>query len=577
MFDARHKKAIHYLRILLVASCFSLSACHLVVLDFSRETSVNRGDIAGQATRAEQPDVPAAFSVVNGHGMRVLQTSNIDGFFRIRDIGTGDWVLAVGEDQDGDGVFENTGFSYASLSLNVHNDGYTLQEAGPDRVGVLLGDISLTPTRSVAGDMIVTWRGVTGPPSDHGLVGRIFAYAEISISSEEGSESAIFTMPADGQAGVQADGAFEVKGVGHGSYRVVAALYSSIPGSHKLGELIHMSAAESIEEEGAVNMATPFEVVLSDPLTPLGTRPIAIRFQPGPADRVYFIFVPPGETTPSCAEEPWDAVAGDPVFEAFPYAIPSASIEGGATVQVDAPVGVWDILACEEVTGFADQPHLFSQVVPPTSNNATELYLTSPLFFEAKRPCLGIESAAGPSFNSADSLLDSLTASEETSPVDGEAVEIVDCDQDGLRALPTLPAVGAVPEADLALWQACVETCSKFYGAALARVQCGVAGQDEKYDCDDDGDGQPDVTEPVACYGLGKGGDRDGDGLCRVFDPFPGCASNDPDLCQSGQTDMTPQVPALFLGDTITSDAGTSDAGVESDAGPNADQNDGGA
>ena len=47
---------------------------------------------------------------------------------------------------------------------------------------------------------------------------------------------------------------------------------------------------------------------------------------------------------------------------------------------------------------------------------------------------------------------------------------------------------------------------------------------------DADGDGVADVDE-VGCVGVNVGTDADGDCLCDVVDPFPGCSSNDPADC----------------------------------------------
>ena len=80
------------------------------------------------------------------------------------------------------------------------------------------------------------------------------------------------------------------------------------------------------------------------------------------------------------------------------------------------------------------------------------------------------------------------------------------------------------------MWNECTEQCrtgQNFDISNVARARCTVDGT--TYDCEDDGDGQPDVTEPT-CYGVGLGADPDGDRICTPVDPYPFCAFND-DRC----------------------------------------------
>ncbi|HEY4222203.1 MAG TPA: carboxypeptidase-like regulatory domain-containing protein, partial [Myxococcota bacterium] len=97
-----------------------------------------------------------------------------------------------------------------------------------------------------------------------------------------------------------------------------------------------------------------------------------------------------------------------------------------------------------------------------------------------------------------------------------------DCDHDGLQGLP-FPDDGDAAVA--AQYHACAAECADKLGPALVGATCTVDGK--KFDCDDDGDGQPDVTEGAACLGPGLGTDLDGDDLCEPnADPFPNCLSN---------------------------------------------------
>jgi hypothetical protein len=88
-----------------------------------------------------------------------------------------------------------------------------------------------------------------------------------------------------------------------------------------------------------------------------------------------------------------------------------------------------------------------------------------------------------------------------------------DRDGDGANALPD-------PAIDEAAWSACVTSCASSFGTDGAPARCG------ELDCDDDEDGQPDVTEPYACVSMCGGTDLDGDGACAA-DAFPQCAADD--------------------------------------------------
>jgi hypothetical protein len=139
-----------------------------------------------------------------------------------------------------------------------------------------------------------------------------------------------------------------------------------------------------------------------------------------------------------------------------------------------------------------------------------------------------------------------------------------DCDADGQ---PGLPLDGDGP--DLDIWTACAPACATGFGGAGANPTCETA--EGVFDCDDDGDGQPDVTEPFLCTTRCAGHDTDGDNVCQYLDPFPQCASNDPadPACTTdqGPSFVQPPVRPEYGGPPVdVPDAGPGDAGV--DAGP---------
>jgi hypothetical protein len=146
-----------------------------------------------------------------------------------------------------------------------------------------------------------------------------------------------------------------------------------------------------------------------------------------------------------------------------------------------------------------------------------------------------------------------------------------DCDRDGAREIPPGNRVTQ------AILQRCADECAAAFGSANGDATCEVSGI--TYDCDDDGDGQPDMTEPFACRTLNAGGDWDHDGLCAIDDPFDDCASNNPadPACGAGTYGQDPPpigpeydgedyVEGGFDGGPTPTDAGPGDAG-DQDAG----------
>ena len=99
-----------------------------------------------------------------------------------------------------------------------------------------------------------------------------------------------------------------------------------------------------------------------------------------------------------------------------------------------------------------------------------------------------------------------------------------DCDDDGAIALPRPTSPGASEVLGICL-EACEQSPESF---------CEVG--EIFYDCEDDGDGQSDVSETPECTQVFAGADRDGDGICDARDLFTNCVENDPaaEACQAG-------------------------------------------
>jgi hypothetical protein len=136
-----------------------------------------------------------------------------------------------------------------------------------------------------------------------------------------------------------------------------------------------------------------------------------------------------------------------------------------------------------------------------------------------------------------------------TTPVEWGQVElvggdpcggVVDRDGDGLAALPD-------PATSFDAWVTCASQCAVAFGDDKSTLACDVDGV--TFDCDDDGDGQPDVTEPFECVSLCGGTDFDGDAVCSVADPYPDCAENDAASCAPDAG--TPGAPASRYGGAI--------------------------
>jgi hypothetical protein len=199
---------------------------------------------------------------------------------------------------------------------------------------------------------------------------------------------------------------------------------------------------------------------------------VQIELSPPLDERVKVVLTPPGQP-------PADGALDD-------FTGPS-TYEGGAAISFPAAVGVWDVHLRSE-SGL--RAVLGAQVAPEPG----ELLVTWGMArLSNVDPCAG---AAG----------------------------VVDCDHDELQALPALDDVDDT--GDLAVWTECADACGEAWGTSATAQSCTVGG--ETYDCDDDGDGQPDVTEPYACIGVAGGRDSDGDGECDLADDFPQCRENDP-------------------------------------------------
>ena len=466
----------------LVAACF---------FEFPRAEGHVPGELSGRAIRASL-DEAAAFSRVDLLGSARTIRARTGGDFALKGLDAGMAAIRVSDDADGDGWPERGGLAAAILPMH------------PDlTVGfVLLGDVDLTGTMEVGGRVLIDngAGGFSPPPPGTSVI----VYATRGQCFDLGATNPIATASADcdptdiaaladrleggaeAQTAADAEGDFSFLGVVEGRVELSAILYDLA--GNALGGA--RTALGPVLVEGRAGETVTVPDLHLPPLGVLTTRTVQLRITPAPADDTFAFLVPQGRSV-DCA----DADTAPGRVDLPPL--------GSGDLQAQVPVGAWDLQVCGEdrsgaATGLVALPPALDEPVPP-------LWTVLTFFYD---PCEGRDG-------------------------------IRDCDQDEQQAIPPLDT------ASTPIWQACSPQCwdGSTLGEALGAATCEaeVAGATETFDCDDDGDGQPDVTEPNTCLGLGRGTDLDGDGACTGADAFPQCAANNPAACQAGTNDVTPR------------------------------------
>jgi len=287
--------------------------------------------------------------------------------------------------------------------------------------------------------------------------------------------------------------------------------FAALPGARAQVLAFEPARPEAVSPSREVTLSPNETVPTGEPLVlpamPSDRRPVTLDLVPPPAagEDVFVEIVPPG--TPATDYDFSTAPPGDP--RVLPFTLPFV---------LDLPGGLWDIRL-------------------KTSSNKKGAALRRVI-----KPGRGVLD------------LGNLNLVDQFCP-DG------DCDGDGIVGLPPYAEAPDV-------WAACHAAnaeCALASGIRTEDKSCTVDGT--QYDCEDDGDGQADLTEPT-CYGVGLGTDRDGDLLCDGEDPYPYCRAND-ETCVPEDVenlDPQPQLPDLPTDAGIV-DAGPEDAGVV-DAGP---------
>jgi hypothetical protein len=504
----------------------SLAGCSFAY-NFDRAETEVAGQVTGRALR-EDDDQPASYARVRVQGYGIDKSAGLDGAFSVSSLTSGNWVLDLISDEDGNGWPERLTSVKVRVTtwapaLSVPVGGTALDvpfvDGVPEPIWVALGDVALSGSVALKGTLVVDrGGGDLVSPAEAGYVGRVFVVRDACFLSESTGPAVVgdepcptddegvderLTLGAEALSGVDSRGFFGFQGVRPGTFTVVAALYQQGTLFAPLGSLVALS--EPIPFTGVPgDVLSPGTdvppIVLPDPLgIPLDElAPIEINISPSHdvnlarvfPQRTFVIFTPSDAPRPPCTV---GVAAG--LVSGFKNirSIEARTLptDRGFIASLDAPLGSYDVQVCTDI-----------------GEGSVEDVVILPARGDGRVPRFG-------------------PARVRYTPLCGEDVR--DCDDDGLTGLPPVDPFADDYDATVALWRSCAETCATLTTPDVTAATCTVDGVE--YDCEDDGDQQADVTENPACYGPGLGGDRDGDGLCDGQDPFPLCASNDPVLC----------------------------------------------
>ncbi|MCC7071579.1 MAG: hypothetical protein IT383_09660 [Deltaproteobacteria bacterium] len=429
---------------------------------------------------------PGAYTKIVVLSTTRVHRAGASGAFTIGGIPTGRVTLRLEDDADGDGWPEYGG--YAAATMPQSTDG---------SVGfVLLGDIPMAGAMTVRGTVLVDG----APAAAAGLVSRVYAMrgqcfpsgagqfpgqADCDPSDPTELEHRVETS-VEAEASVDANGAYQLTGVLSGGVELAFFLYA--PAGDALG--IVVDAVGPIATSGAAGQVIEVGTIDFPAVRPtLDARDVDLAITPPvPGGGVY---LSRHGTLATCT----NTAGGTPV---------SVALTEAAVHRVQVPVGAWNVTVCGSGIG----------------GSAGTFLALPPLDFQERVPVWQVK----------------VTESADRDPCINDQGDI-DCDDDTLAAIPLLA------DATRTIWVGCAAQCVADASGIVAASQasCEVAG--EVFDCDDDGDGQPDVTEPNACLGPLRGTDLDGDFLCSPSDAFPHCTANEPVACVAGTNDVTPGNP----------------------------------
>lgn len=474
--------------------------------------------------RALREGQGAPFAKVSPEGSGRLFTATSSGDFVVRGLGPGGWVLRLTDDEDGDGWPERAAYRAFALRAEPMADG--LFGESEARLGfVLLGEVSLEGVVKARGTVRLAGSSAPVPGA------RVYALRGAELPGD-GDDALEVELAAEAVTASDDEGRFTFPALAAGRLTFVA-IHTDDNGTRYATSPTFVDATEGSDIP---------EQDLGLELVPAPqTRRASLRLAPapGPSERVRVFLLPVGSPGPDCDGASFDL--GDPqVFE------------GAAALSLDVPVDVFDLHVC---TSDGRQGALPRRVSAPPGSEVVTWGL---LQLSRDERCFGLSPS-------------------------GAAIR--DCDHDGVKALPAFDP-DDTPDDDprRATWAACGETCYDGFGSSASVQKCVVEGED--FDCDDDGDGQPDMTEPFACQDPFAGNDADGDGLCDFDDPYPQCASNDPSDPDCGAdragTFTKPAIRPEYGGAAPPPDGGSDDGGIDAgsdggvDGGTDAGLGDGG-
>jgi len=496
----------------LLACLAALPACNALVCNFARD--LDAGVVRGRAV-TESGD-PAPFAIARFAGAGLVRQADADGAFSSSGMPAGASFVRVTSDVDGDGRDDLGHFAVAQVAVAAHASGY-FGSSAETLTGVDLGDIALLPLRTLRAEIAVDDGAGPVAPETLGLRAGLAvlrtaclpadAASRVGARCEEGDvEGSEHVLPVEGFAFADAAGDVAIEGILDGEVQVVVVvapagvgafapvatavrrLVVTVDGDENLGALVVSLADDAGDQEIALASLSTTTVSAYAVLSPLG------------------VASPPCEASPPALDAPFVVVTG---------------VSDGPPHQVTLPFGVYDLTVCAD-----DDTRAVHAGLAVFADDGVPL--VGPLFGGAPLDCIG--------------------------EVDGDVAR--DCDGDGLRGLPPLLPGAPGFDDDRALWLACADLCTDgeldtpgTFGARLV-ASCGVSGV--TYDCDDDADGQPDVTEPPTCAVPFAGTDLDGDGQCATADPFPRCAGN---AACDDVDDFPPAVTDLVRGEGGLCDA----------------------
>ena len=440
------------------------------------------GDVAGRGVRVDLGE-GAAFVKVQSVGSALRRAGNDDGLFRLQGLPPGRFDLRLADDKNGDG--------WADRGATLSGVMPALPDGKPGFL--LLGDIDLNGSFGLRGKAGVDNGGTFGPVAG-GTVARVYALRGAcgAVDGDVVVRDAPCTgvdvsgrveLGNDGETAADINADYQLTRLPAGTVDVVAVLYAqNADGS--IGAVVDVEGPVSVVGVANGDDSAPVDgPAFTFDGVPPPTATVQLVFSTAVVEGAFAVFAPAGTSIGGCD------VAHD---AAAPALVVDLAAEATSATVSSLPAGPYSVVVCS-----GDLRGELNSGVLALPSETPALW---PVQLLAVDPC-------------------------------PEGVDDRDCDGDGHRSIPAADRDG------------CVAACFPDLDDPFASL--GENGGDllcGDLDCDDDADGQPDVTEPPACIGIGRGTDLDGDGLCSNVDPFPQCRANTAAACLAGDEDVTPVV-----------------------------------